>query len=278
MKIIAGYFFLLLLSYSSLAQENDQLKRLNDVFEEFEYNEAITFADSLLLNKNLSIPIKNDILLIKAISHYSLSQETQSRKCFIEMIKNDRNVQLDSNSVAPKILTLFLSVKEEFQDIIPQQPLKNDDINKDMPFLPETEFNNLTLHYENFTEAIYKSILIPGWGHYSYGSRTKGIILSGVSLINLAGLIYYSIDAREKEKIYLGYIDPSQIQTAYSSYNESYKTRNIFIASFIAIWLYTQIDLLMNSKSWNSSDRIPIQTGYSAEHSGFFVKFYFPMF
>jgi hypothetical protein len=193
------------------------------------------------------------------------------------MIKNDRNLQLDSNRVSPKILSLFLSVKEEFHELLPNQ--SEQDTNKEgLKTLSDFRIKNLMSQYDNYTDAIYKSILLPGWGHYSIGQSTKGIILSTTSLVNLSGIVFFAIDARKKEKVYLSSIEADEIQTAYSSYNKSYYTRNVLIASFIAIWLYAQIDFLINGKTENIPGISIIQTTSSLGHTENYLKFNLPIF
>jgi hypothetical protein len=60
-------------------------------------------------------------------------------------------------------------------------------------------------------------------------------------------IIYFSIDANKKEELYAKETDPGLIEYRYDNYNRAYKLRNISIAAFAGIWLYSQIDLLFFS-------------------------------
>jgi len=276
MKFIPLLFLVVMLNFS-LKSQDYSLSHLTSVFENFEYSEAILLADSILQDKNITPALKNEVLLIKAISHYSLSQEVQSRKCFIEMMKNDPNLQLDSNTVAPKILSLFLSVKEEFNDLFTKGSETNENL-IDRSKLSDAEISSLISRYDNYSAAIYKSILIPGWGHYSIEQKTKGLLIEAASLLNLGGIVYFTLLTREKERSYLGSIDPVQIQIDYVSFNKAYKTRNYLIASYIGIWLYTQIDLLLFDHTENVLNTFDVRAESYYGQTGYFIEFKFPIF
>jgi hypothetical protein len=65
-------------------------------------------------------------------------------------------------------------------------------------------------------------------------------------------MLYFIVDANEKEKAYLSETNSVLIQSNYDKYNKSYKIRNTLIATYAAIWLYSQIDLLFFSNSIGS--------------------------
>ena len=90
-------------------------------------------------------------------------------------------------------------------------------------------------------------------GQIYLDNKTKGWITTTVSTINLGALIYFIFDAKSKEDAYLKESNKSLMQQKYNNYNSSYKTRNILIASYVAIWLYSQIDMLFFSNGSEST-------------------------
>ena len=61
-------------------------------------------------------------------------------------------------------------------------------------------------------------------------------------------------DANNKENDYLSEINSTQIQIKYDEYNKSYKIRNALIATYAAIWIYSQIDILFFSNQLGSEN------------------------
>ncbi|MCK6613522.1 MAG: hypothetical protein L6Q47_04745 [Ignavibacteriaceae bacterium] len=228
-------------------QEQKLIQQIKNAFEDFEYAQVIALSDSLLKSyPQITLTDKNDILLLKAVSHYSLSEEQQARKCFIDMLAGDRTLQLDENRVSPKILALFTAVREEYLAFIPVQP-ENTVTKKD---ISEAGITSLLQQYSRYNAAVYKSLLLPGWGHYSLGESAHGIILGSAALLTMGAAIYYQTDVSDKETAYLSAIEPAEIESGYSAYNRSYKIRNMLIAGFAAIWLYAQGDLLIRNSDF----------------------------
>jgi hypothetical protein len=79
------------------------------------------------------------------------------------------------------------------------------------------------------------------------GSSLKAWTLTGLSAAAIGSIIYFSIDANKKEELYSKETDPGLIEYRYDNYNRAYQLRNISIAAFAGIWLYSQIDLLFFS-------------------------------
>jgi hypothetical protein len=236
------YLFLSIISFINFAfpQQKTDINTIRKSYESFEYNDVIKSADSLLADKSkLNKSDLTELLMMKAVSHYALAEEDKTRKCFIEMLKIDRHTELDSETVSPKIVSLFNEVKNDFIQAIPEDQKFIDNKLADTNQIP----NDLTLtRFQDQKNSIIRSFLFPGWGQLYSGNTTKGLIISSAALINLGSMIYFIIDANSKEKKYLNAIDANTISSSYDSYNRSYKTRNILISSMIFIYAYAQVD------------------------------------
>ncbi len=276
MKFIIISILLLCIANSFLAQGKVSVRDIILKYESLEYDEVVSLAENILKTRNLSKSEMIEVYTMKAVSHYALSQESESKNSFIEILKLDRNFSPDPVNVSPKIISLFNEVKEEFlksniQTETVKEPEK--ELAKDSVLVVD---KNLVLKEKNeFKNYLLKSLILPGWGHLSYNvTSTKGWILTTASILNLGSLIYYILDTDKKEKDYLNQSDEMLIKTMYNKYNKSYKVRNILITSMAAIWLYAQADLLifsfdnMNadinlSLSGKTPSEIPLQINFN---------------
>ncbi|MHC1739377.1 MAG: hypothetical protein AB9882_15325 [Ignavibacteriaceae bacterium] len=223
------------------ASSIDSLKKM---FNSFEYMKVISYSGKLLLTKDLDEKEKTEILKMKAISHYSLWDEQAAELSFIELLKLNRDYELDSRETSPKIVTFFNNIKdlylfELYKEIARSDSLKG--LQKEEP--PKSV---VIIHDRNFDYL--KSMILPGWGQISSGETTKGWIFSALSSAALISSVYFIIDSNNKENNYLGEINRDLIESRYSEYNSSYKLRNISLALYAALWVYSQLDFYLFPK------------------------------
>ena len=97
------------------------MKRKNQ-YEAFEYKRVIDLSEEILQKKD-SLTKRDiiEVLIMKAASHYALADEAAAKKCFLEMLKTDRNCNLDSENISPKIIALFHEVRSDFLQGSPEQ-------------------------------------------------------------------------------------------------------------------------------------------------------------
>jgi hypothetical protein len=265
MKFLYLVFPIIFLIGCAFPQQKTAIANIRTLYESFDYQGVIKLSDSVLTEKEkLNKSDLTEILMMKAVAHYVLADESQVRKCFIEMLKIDRHLELDSEKISPKIVSLFNEVKNDFLQTIPEEQKITD---------TKQEGNNqgsndpLIPLYENQKKSIIRSFIYPGWGHLYSGNIVKGTIISSAALINLGSMIYFIIDANSKEKKYLSTTDESIINSSYDIYNRSFKVRNILITSMICIYAYAQIDLLYLGGN-GMSDNIKIGIGENGSEPG----------
>lgn len=224
------------------AQNGDNLSRLKTRFTEFEYEAVVKAADSLLQAKQLlSSQELIAVYVYKGVAHYALDDEPQARRCFIEILKIDRLYTLDPEVFSPKIASLFEQVKAEYQQLV-------------VPTLPTviTVYDSAAIRERDLLRVetgqkrsmLWRSLLLPGWGHLFGGDEQKGIILSAASAAVFTSAIYFIFDSRSKELKYLSSTSAEAIAASYNSYNAAYKARNILLAASALLWIYAQADLI----------------------------------
>ncbi|MCD6329368.1 MAG: hypothetical protein J7M10_03290 [Candidatus Cloacimonetes bacterium] len=102
----------------------------------------------------------------------------------------------------------------------------------------------------HFTNCL-KSMIAPGWGHFSTNNYLKGEILLGLQVL-LAGSAYYFYD--QSQDYYDKYRNAHQIDEINQYYidaNSSYRTSGILVGLWIITWGYTVLDSIQSTENYN---------------------------
>jgi len=102
----------------------------------------------------------------------------------------------------------------------------------------------------HFTNCL-KSMIAPGWGHFSTNNFLKGEILLGLQVL-LAGSAYYFYD--QSQDYYDKYKNAHQIDEInqyYINANSSYRTSSILVGLWIIAWGYTVLDTIQATENYN---------------------------
>lgn len=233
---IAIILFILVLCQSTYSQTVDeQLSALEKAYQDFNYKRAIGIAEKLLQsNAPLDSSRLVQIYEFKALSHYAAGDMLGSMKSFARLLELDAGYTPDPMLTPPKILDFFNQIKAELQSQPEPQtkPAQRDTI-------------RITIDTDKICRAaLWRSMILPGWGHLHLQHQKKGLLLTTLSSGTLAASLYFGLDCHDKRNLYLRETDPEQIQEKYSQYNKSYQRRNIALTSFALLWLYSQADLL----------------------------------
>lgn len=236
MKRIFLIFLLFALS-RAFAQAVDY-NAVEKEFESFNHEKVIQLSNELLKTASLSDSLTINLYVMRAISFYSLGEENNSKISFTEILKINQNYVPDPSIVSPKLVSLFNEVKEAYlKTIVSTEPTDSTSV---------TEVQKV-FDSEIIKNSIARNIVLPGWGQLYAGSTTKGIVLSVLSAATLAYTVHFIIDTNGKENDYLNETNKNLIQQKYNSYSSSYKTRNTLIVAYAAIWLFSQLDLILSN-------------------------------
>ena len=236
---------LIILITSSLfyaQQKIDSISTLKNELRSFEYKKVIQGSDRILLNKDIFTTDELiDIYIMKGISQFTLSNNEGAKESFGEVLKINPAYQLDSTRVSPKIISYFNLVRDAYN----KSKINNyssEHIKPDTVFIPKVVTK--IIPDENIKQAFYRSILLPGLGHFYFHENTKGWILSSLSAAAIISSVYFIIDSNKKENSYLNETNANLISQKYNLYNTSYKLKNFSLISYAVIWIYSQIDIL----------------------------------
>jgi tetratricopeptide (TPR) repeat protein len=215
-------------------------------YENFRYDHVIDLCQQALENRN-ALP-KDDVIeiyLMQGLACYSLQELDKAANSFQDMLQIDPDYELNPILTSPKIIQFFEQVKSSLPPAASPVEVKSVRIDTVKIYLDP---------HPRFRGAVLRSLVLPGWGHYYQDGSLKGKIISCASIIASAASIYYSFDCSHKEKEYLSAADLATIEAKYQRYNSSFRMRNICLFSFAALWLYSQMDLLIFNQDNKLSD------------------------
>lgn len=238
---------LLLLVFSALPAAAQPLsaetEKLNTLFQEFRYQEVIRQGEEMLdQNPNLPVLEKCEILRLLALSYYVRQDMQGALKNFSEILKLDSNYRLDPIENSPKILAFFEEIHHQFHEsgqALTQQ--KDDSL-----MVASTVVLTDSLEKAAFRRMAL-SFVLPGSGQIWRGEKTKGWLMLGGNFALLGASIYFAAETNRLNDQYLQATDRDEISAAYDEYNQAYQKRNLALAGFVVLWLYTQIDFLFLS-------------------------------
>ncbi|MGA8265918.1 MAG: hypothetical protein WB779_15855 [Ignavibacteriaceae bacterium] len=242
-KILLLFVILLFLTAKSFPQiKASSLDSLRQKLENFDYPGTINLADSLLKFTNNPTPSQLiGIYRMKGISEFSLLDNLAAKNSFLSILKIDKNYELDSAKTSPKIITFFDSIKKDFITQYNKQKKYNSEI--DSLYSARVKMRSEE-NINKFKNSMYRSLILPGWGHLYLGEKPKGIILTTLSSASLAAALYFIVDSNSKFNDYVRATDPAVIAGNRKLYYNSNQWKNISLISFSVLWLYSQIDLL----------------------------------
>jgi tetratricopeptide (TPR) repeat protein len=245
-KPIYTLLSILFLFANIFGQTENTIDSLTARYNSFDYNGAVDVANDLIAAKqNFTDDELISIYVIKGIAHYSLGQLESAKISFTQILNIDASYSLDPINISPKIVAFYNNIKDNYSpSVIPVEPI---DITARADTVIKVDTVFIKPDYSPISGSIVKSIILPGWGHISTGDNTKGWLLTSASLAALGSMVYFIFDTDSKRDSYLNEIDQSLIEAKYDKFNTSYKIRNTLIITYAAIWLYSQLDLLIFS-------------------------------
>jgi len=245
-KIFYTLLSIMLLSANAFSQTQNAIDSLTAKYNSFDYSGAVDAANNLLTEKqNFSGEELIKIYVIKGIAHYSLGQLESAKISFTQILAVDENYNLDPVNISPKIVDFYNNIKDNYSPtVIPVEPVE---VTARVDTVIKTDTVFVKPNYAPISGSIVKSIVLPGWGHLSTGDKTKGWLLTSASIAALGSMVYFIFDTDSKRDSYLNEIDRSLIEASYDKFDTSYKIRNTLIITYAAIWLYSQLDLLIFS-------------------------------
>ncbi|HZW40044.1 MAG TPA: hypothetical protein VFF33_12165 [Ignavibacteriaceae bacterium] len=223
--------FLFLISITISAQVKTEIENIRELFQDFQYNQAITKIDSLISIARLRQSNFNEIMMYKAVAYYALSKDDSVEKSFLEIINVDPLYIPDSTIFSPKIISYYSKVKNNY---LAGYKIKR-----------ETQLNYAAKFRHEYNNIIFRSLALPGWGHIYMGERSKGYILTSAGGVSLFSFLYFLIDANNKETAFINEKDPKKVNERKSDYIQSKSIKTFSLITYAFIWVYSQLDVMV---------------------------------
>jgi hypothetical protein len=233
------FFFILMFCTAAAAQNySDSLKKIENDYKSFRYEEVIKSADNLLEVNSIPSGVKTELYMMKGISHFVILEDTLAKYSFLEILKIDPSYSPDSIIISPKIVKFFNEIKENYawyyvpKETIPEEPVINISI-----------ADSLKVYNNKFRSSVIRSLIFPGLGHL-FLDKEIGWYLTVPAALSFISSVYFIINTENRRSDYLVEQNPTEISGKYKAYNSSYKLRNVSITIFGVIWLFSQFDIL----------------------------------
>jgi len=232
MKHLAAILVMALSAGALQAQQDDPLKIVALEYEQGKYHEVVAsgqlaLTDTSGLNQEQVIYLRTYL----AFSLVALDREPEAIEQFQAILVHRPKLELNQEFVSPKIIEVFQRAKSQLQG----GQRRREPQPAPLYDKPKT----------TKAQALWRSLLWPGWGQRLRGSRLKAGILQGASVGAAAGLTATGLGTYNAHQDYLGSTDPADIQSRYGTYNSWYRARNLAFNCAIAIWLYNVVDVMM---------------------------------
>lgn len=267
-KLFFIIFFFAAISF--LFAQEVTFDKVRQQFEKFDYDNVIKNSDQLITEHTLSDSLMIEIHLMRALVFYTTGKDSLTKKSFESIIEIDNNYMPDPLVISSKLIPIFNEARTEFFR-------KNPDLALPSDLIPKEQIQSGNREIPK--SSIVENLLLPGLGQLRYGDSVKGWINAAASVLSLGTMIYFTFDANKKQSDYLNETNRNLIQGKYDDYNKSYKLRNTFIITYIAIWVYSQIDFLFSSDQQETTESLQLNgfINFSPSKDDFQLGFRLPL-
>ena len=213
--ILAGF-----LCPPAKAQDSGIVERVRTLYQDLRYDEgeeralqAIDQADVYDVNELA------ELHAILALIHYVEQNEDRARQEFLTALALKPDLELDPILVPPRAITFFDELRAE--------------VLRDGPLLDHQSRRYILLS-DPRPGAAMRSALVPGWGQYYKGHRTKGWVVGGLFIGSVTAAIIANASVADTG------------DTNGTDGGGSTLFRDAMIVTSAGIWLYGYLDALLD--------------------------------
>ncbi len=220
-------------------------------YELARYGEVISLGKRTIIEENLDTKEELEIRRLMAFSYVALGLNEDAAEEFAIILSRDPDYTLDPVLTSPKIVSIFESAREIRTRV--------------EVALPE--------RYDN-SKAAMRSVLLPGLGQIYKGEKEKGILIIASEALLLGATVYCHSEFTDAHRRYLDAIEPSDVTSAYQSYNNWYRARLLAGSAAAAVWLYSHIDAALNTVPKGEGQDAPMKIGFEERERGLALVLY----
>lgn len=229
-KIFKIHFLLLLLFSGAFCQtSNPRVLKVKQLYDAVNFQKAIAIGDSLLqFGTNFS---PEDLALLHqyvAFSYFNTGKMDSARVHFLSLLSLKPEIRFDTAETSPKIIEYFEQLRTDYSTLTPNSRLP--------------AFTKYVISKDRRPSAAWRSAILPGWGQFYKGQKTRGILLGGAFWGSLAATAVAVIKENDLRDKYEAETDPTAIARRYDTFNSWFKTRRALTAATIGFWLLNVVD------------------------------------
>lgn len=104
---------------------------------------------------------------------------------------------------------------------------------------------------KDWTQPLWRSAILPGWGQFYNGEKTKGWIIGGLTLGALAGTVGTYVIGDGARKEYEGFpagTDAKEFDRAYGTWESMAGINNTLAITFLALYTFNLVDAVISAK------------------------------
>ncbi|MCC6475737.1 hypothetical protein IT157_01665 [bacterium] len=223
---------------SPLVQESDSLFHAGD-YEKVELLALRAEQDTL----SLSVEDRIALHLNGAYSLIMLSREDDARRQYEKALLLNSDLVLDPVLVSPKFRGLFEDVKLGMQ----------------REQIAEPKRGVVTRGARPLSLAL--NLFVPGVGHLQEGRTLRGVGYLALEAAMVGAWIYYAGEASDSRAAYLAEQDRTRVPGLYDEYDSDYRVMRAAASTAGAVYLLSQIDLVLYRKQDVAITVLPMPQG-----------------
>ena len=96
------------------------------------------------------------------------------------------------------------------------------------------------------SEAVFRSLAIPGWGQFYNSQPMKGYVVIAVELITIAGYEYFADQQKKSYNKYSLSTNPFETHDLFDKVQTNKDYKKLSLSLMGAVWIYNVIDAYLN--------------------------------
>lgn len=165
-----------------------------------------------------------EIRKLLAFCYVALDDRPSAKTEFLKVLEANPRTTLDPMLVSPKIISVFEEAKREFRNKPPE----------------EKTFDPKALQLQ----ASMRSLILPGWGHWKKGQKTRGSVFLAAQGITLGSWIGLAVHTNSLRDDYRSETVPAEIESSYQDYKDAMRFRNIAGIAALVVYVGAFFDTL----------------------------------
>ncbi len=203
----------------------DVVEPIKQAYDEGDIDQAEYLALKALQHpESLASDQVQEIHKLLAFCYVALDERESAKAEFLDVLEINPRMTLDPMYVSPKIISVFEEAHREFRTRPPEEKTFN----------PKAEQ----------LQASVRSLILPGWGQWKKGQKTRGYVFMAAQGITLGAWIGLAVHTNSLRDDYGNKTMPGEIESSYQDYKDAMRFRNVMGIAALVIYVGAFFDTL----------------------------------